>query len=76
MNLMYDFIHYKGGVYVYDGYSEEQPGGHIILIVGWHDDNDIENGGYWTIKNSAGEYWGESGMVQKKFSCRLYNNLS
>jgi C1A family cysteine protease len=67
MNLMVDFIHYKGGIYVYDGHSEEQPGGHIVLIIGWHDNSDVENGGYWIIKNSAGEQWGENGYAKSAY---------
>jgi C1A family cysteine protease len=67
MNLMKDFIHYEGGIYVYDGHSDEQPGGHIVLIIGWHDDITIENGGYWIIKNSAGEQWGENGYARAAY---------
>lgn len=62
MNLYDDFRHHKTGVYVYDGRSPEQPGGHIILITGWTDDPAVVNGGYWTLKNSAGEGWGEEGF--------------
>jgi C1A family cysteine protease len=62
MNLYDDFRHYRSGVYVYDGRSPEQPGGHIILITGWTDDPAVVNGGYWTLKNSAGQGWGEDGF--------------
>jgi len=62
MNLMHDFKSYESGVYVYDGHSREQSGGHIILIFGWTDDPDVTNGGYWILKNSAGTHWGENGF--------------
>jgi len=62
MNLFDDFRHHESGVYVYDGFSPEQPGGHIILITGWVDDSAVVNGGYWIIKNSAGTRWGENGF--------------
>ena len=62
MNLYDDFRRHKSGVYVYDGQSPEQPGGHIILITGWTDDSVVVNGGYWTLKNSAGRGWGEDGF--------------
>ncbi|UCC82182.1 MAG: hypothetical protein JSW46_14485 [Gemmatimonadota bacterium] len=62
MNLYDDFRHHKTGVYVYDGRSPEQPGGHIVLITGWTDDPAVVNGGYWTLKNSAGQRWGEKGF--------------
>ncbi len=62
MNLYDDFRHQKAGVYVYDGRSPERPGGHIILITGWTDDPTVVNGGYWKLKNSAGQGWGEEGF--------------
>jgi C1A family cysteine protease len=62
MNLYDDFRHYQSGVYVYDGHSPEQPGGHIILITGWTDDSAVVNGGYWAVKNSAGQRWGGDGF--------------
>lgn len=62
MNLYDDFRRYESGVYVYDRQSPEQPGGHIILITGWTDDSVVVNGGYWTLKNSAGQGWGEGGF--------------
>jgi len=62
MHLYDDFRYYQSGVYVYDGRSPEQPGGHIILITGWTDDPAVVNGGYWTLKNSAGLGWGEDGF--------------
>jgi C1A family cysteine protease len=62
MNLMDDFRFYESGVYVYDGVSPEQPGGHIILLTGWADDSSVVNGGYWIVKNSAGTGWGYDGF--------------
>jgi len=55
-----DLDRYKGGVYNYDGISEEL-GGHWVVIVGWQDDPDVKNGGYWICRNSWGEKWGENG---------------
>jgi len=55
-----DLDRYKEDIYIYDGQSEEK-GGHWVVIVGWQDDSDVKNGGYWICRNSWGEKWGENG---------------
>jgi hypothetical protein len=40
---------------------------HIIVIVGWHDDSTINNGGYWICKNSWGTDWGYDGFFNIEY---------
>jgi len=35
---------------------------HVISVVGWGEDAKV--GGYWWVRNSWGEYWGEMGYVR------------
>ncbi|MBN2579004.1 MAG: autotransporter-associated beta strand repeat-containing protein [Pirellulales bacterium] len=34
---------------------------HAVVIVGYYDDAEVPSGGYWVIKNSWSEGWGEAG---------------
>jgi C1A family cysteine protease len=44
--------------------------GHDVLIVGWHDDGDLDytdDGNYWIVKNSFGDEWNGNGYVNISF---------
>ena len=43
---------------------------HVIVIVGWHDDSTIDNGGYWICKNSWGSFWGYNGFFNIEYGAQ------
>ena len=50
--------------YAPGGAALEYPAGgdnHVALVVGYQDDEAVEGGGYWIIKNSWGTSWGDNG---------------
>jgi hypothetical protein len=47
---------------------------HWVILVGWKDDEDVENGGYWICKNSWSPNWGYDGFFNIEFGS-LNTNL-
>lgn len=60
-----DFQTYKSGIYhkvgVSDGFNPWEVTNHVVAIVGYGVENGVK---YWTVKNSWGESWGESGFFR------------
>ena len=42
---------------------------HAVSIVGWKDDPEIANGGYWIIENTVGSEWGYDGFFNIEYGC-------
>ncbi|HSN78628.1 MAG TPA: C1 family peptidase [Anaerolineae bacterium] len=50
--------------------GEENLGGHAMCMVGYADDHDVPGGGYFIVRNSWGEAFGQQGKVAPGY-CRL-----
>mmetsp|Transcript_24762 Transcript_24762/g.42293 ORF Transcript_24762/g.42293 Transcript_24762/m.42293 type:complete len:331 (+) Transcript_24762:34-1026(+) len=55
-------LKYTGGIATDAGDGVD----HVISVVGWGTDAKT-NQGYWIIRNSWGEYWGEMGYIRAAF---------
>ena len=52
------------GLYV-DDLCDNDSVNHGLLAVGYgYDEDDIDGGKFWTLKNSWGESWGEKGYIR------------
>ena len=40
---------------------------HQVVLVGWKDDQNIGNGGYWIVKNSCSSEWGYNGFFNIEY---------
>jgi len=52
-----------------DWFYEEDHGytNHAVVLLGWKDDPDVTNGGYWILKNSWGPGWGYGGYFNAAY---------
>jgi len=62
--------YHKDPLEYYPDYNENTPYyvNHGITIVGWKDDPNIGNGGYWICKNTWGPNWGYKGFVNIEYN--------
>ena len=40
---------------------------HVVVLVGWKDDENVRKGGYWICKNSWGTDWGYNGFFNIEY---------
>jgi len=56
-------------------YSPNIGMGHFVVIVGWKDDPEISNGGYWICKNSWGQEFGYDGFFNIEYGTENIDRL-
>jgi C1A family cysteine protease len=47
---------------------------HVVMLVGWKDDPNVRNGGYWICKNSWGADWGYNGFFNIEYDSLNIDN--
>jgi len=66
------FGYYDGGIFDANEEDEDYSDGyqdinHAVVLVGWKDDSSIDSGGYWIIRNSWADGWGEDGYMRMAY---------
>ena len=57
--------HSPDDYYAYTGPTNKA--NHQVVLVGWKDDENIGNGGYWIVKNSCSSEWGYNGFFNIEY---------
>lgn len=52
---------YGGGIFDACGYDENVDLNHAVVLEGYGEENGV---GYWLVRNSWGEEWGEGGYIK------------
>jgi len=63
------FMMYSSGIF--KSCDNEGDVNHLIDIVGWDDD-----GGYWIVRNSWGDSWGDKGYGKVKYGCSQIGSVT
>jgi C1A family cysteine protease len=67
------FVDYNGGIYEDEATEcDAEPcyyatTNHLVVLLGWDDNGDPGEDGYWILRNSWGENWGEEGYMRIKY---------
>lgn len=61
-----NFLKYKSGIFDDENCAEEAIGGHAMAIVAYHKGNGDDEAGYFTLKNSWSQRFGENGYIRIK----------
>lgn len=64
---------YTEGVFADD--LSQVDGGHMIALVGWDDAPEDGGTGYWILRNSWSEKWGEDGYMRIRYTSAEFNDF-
>jgi hypothetical protein len=54
---------------VFESHKKTSGSNHAVILVGWKDDSNVKNGGYWIVENTWGEKRGYDGFFNIAYGC-------
>lgn len=64
---------YAGGILTSSECPNDASVNHAVVLVGYHDYDDTQTGGYWIVRNSWGRSWGIDGYFYMDIASRACN---
>lgn len=61
---------YNGGIFGEQACDNEARPNHAVNVVGWNDSQ-----GYWIVRNSWGQDWGEDGYIRIEYGCNSIGDV-